>query len=66
MPSSPLILHFCVFALFIVMRMYLFLCMHVSTGAHSSQRHQIPVELELQVVVSCNVGAGNGTWVVYS
>lgn len=53
---------FKVFSLFICMCVILheFILFHVSAGAHRSQRNALhPLELEIQLVISCLVGIGN-------
>lgn len=42
------------------------ICVLQACGAHGSQKRASDLmELELQVVVSCHVGAGHQTWVLY-
>lgn len=50
---------------FCLIKIYICLCCTFVPGIHSCKmRYLIPLDLKLQTVVSCYVGAGNQTWAV--
>lgn len=43
---------------------YVCLCTTCMSGAHGGQKVSDPLELESQMLVSCHMGSGNGTWIL--